>query len=77
MPIDNEQAATGDEQQTTPAERAFDLFDAGKLGEEALLAAIGVSRDGYLPTEAITHRALDAVEQGRLSEQGLVKLLGS
>ena len=73
---DHEQAATGDEQQTTPAERAFDLFDAGKLGEEALLAAIGVSRDGYVPTEAITHRALDAVEQGRLSEQGLVKLLG-
>jgi hypothetical protein len=74
---DHEQAATGDEQQTTPAERAFDLFDAGKLGEEALLAAIGVSRDGYVPTEAITHRALDAVQQGRLSEQGLVKLLGS
>ena len=62
--------------QPTPAERAFDLFDAGKIGEAALLAAVGVSRDGYMPSEAITHRALDAVEQGRLSEDGLVKLLG-
>lgn len=62
--------------QPTPAERAFDLFDAGKIGEAALLAAVGVSRSGYVPSEAITHRALDAVEQGRLSEDGLVKLLG-
>ncbi len=57
-------------------DRAFDLFDAGKLGEASLLAAVGVTRDGYVPSEAITHRALDAVEQGRLSEEGLVKLLG-
>jgi hypothetical protein len=71
-----EQAATSDDPQPSPADRAFDLFDAGKLGEAALLAAIGVSRDGYVPTEVITHRALDAVEQGRLSEPGLVKLLG-
>ena len=72
----NEHAANGEEQQPSPADRAFDLFDAGKLGEAGLLAAIGVSRDGYVPTEVITHRALDAVEQGRLSEAGLVKLLG-
>lgn len=65
-----------DHKQPTPADRAFDLFDAGKLGEAGLLAAVGVTRDGYVPTEAITHRALDAVEQGRLSEDGLVKLLG-
>ena len=60
----------------TAAERAFDLFDAGKLGEVGLLAALGVSRAGYVPSEAITHRALDAVETGRLGEGSLIKLLG-
>lgn len=61
--------------QLSPAERAFDLFDAGKLSEAGLLAAVGGSREGYVPSETITHRALDAVEQGRLSEAGLVSLL--
>jgi len=61
----------------TPAERAFDLLDAGKLGEADLLAAAGVTRDGYVPDEAITHRALDAVEHGRLIEAALIKLLGN
>ena len=49
------------------AERAFDLFDTGKIGEAGLMAAQGVSRQGYVPTEVIAHRALDAVEAGRLS----------
>ena len=60
----------------TAAERAFDLFDAGKLGEAGLLAALGVSRAGYVPTEATAHRALDAVEAGRLSEAALTQVLG-
>lgn len=58
------------------AERAFDLFEAGKIGEAGLMAALGVSREGYVPTEAIAHRALDAVEAGQLSENGLLKVLG-
>ena len=58
------------------AERAFDLFDAGKIGEAGLMAALGVSRQGYVPTEAIVHRALDAVEAGRLSETALTRVLG-
>lgn len=75
--VDNAGATRdADDAQPSAAERAFDLFDAGKLGEEGLLAAIGVSRDGYVPNDAITHRALNAVEKGRLSEGGLVKLLG-
>jgi hypothetical protein len=61
----------------TAAERAFDLFDAGKLGEAGLLAALGVSRAGYVPTEAMAHRALDAVEAGRLSEAALTRVLRS
>jgi len=64
-----------DDPQKSAADRAFDLFDAGKIGEAALLATVGVSRDGYVPSETITQRALDAVEQGRLTEEGLVKLL--
>lgn len=59
----------------TPTERAFDLFDAGKLTEAGLLAAVGVAREGYVPSKVITHRALNAVEQGRLSESGLIKLV--
>lgn len=59
------------------AERAFDLFDAGKIGEAGLLAALGVSRPGYVPTEAVAHRALDAVEAGRLSEAALTQVLGA
>ena len=73
---DTAPSSPADTPQRTPAERAFDLFDAGKLGEAGLLAAVGVSRDGYVPSETITHRALDAVELGRLSEAGLVQLLG-
>jgi hypothetical protein len=65
-----------DDPQKSPEERAFDLFEAGKIGEAALLAAVGVSRDGYVPSETITHRALDAVDQGRLSEDGLIKIIG-
>lgn len=59
------------------AERAFDLFDAGKIGEAGLMAALGVSRQGYVLTEAIAHRALDAVEAGRLSEAALTRVLGA
>ncbi|TQM92405.1 tyrosine-type recombinase/integrase [Roseinatronobacter monicus] len=61
----------------TAAERAFDLFDAGKITETALLAALGVGREGYAPSEALAHRALDGVEQGRLSETALTRVLGT
>ena len=60
----------------TLAERAFDLFDAGKLSEQALLAALGVSRPDYLPEQALSMRALSALEQGRMSEAGMVRVMG-
>jgi len=59
----------------TAAEKAFDLFDAGKLSELALLAAIGFSRDGYQLAEDLRLRALTAFEEERLSEDGLIKVL--
>jgi len=62
---------------TIAAAKAFELFDAGKIGEAALLAALGVSRSGYVATEAITVRALASVETGKLSEDGLIKVLGT
>lgn len=58
------------------AVKAFDLFDAGKLSESALLIALGVSRPGYDPSEDLRLRALTAFEAERLSEDGLVKVLG-
>jgi hypothetical protein len=40
------------------------LNDWVRIGEAGLLAALGVSRAGYVPTEAFLHRALDAVWLG-------------
>ena len=60
----------------TAAEKAFDLFDAGKLSETALLVALGVSRKGYELVEDLRLRALTAFEEERLSEDGLIKVLG-
>jgi integrase len=59
----------------TAAEKAFDLFDAGKLSEAALLAALGVSRDGFELVEDLRLRTLVGFEEERLSEDGLIKVL--
>lgn len=59
------------------AAKAFDMFDAGKIGEAALLAALGVSRQGYSATEAVTVRALASVEAGTLSEDALIRVLSA
>lgn len=56
-------------------DRLFDLFEAGKLSEETLLAVLGVDRDGYAPNELTTDRALRATENGFLGEAGLLKIL--
>jgi hypothetical protein len=58
------------------AAKAFDLFDAGKLGEAALLVALGVSRPDYALEEELRVRALSAFEQNRLGEDALIKILG-
>mgnify|MGYP000284792883 FL=1 len=58
------------------AVKAFDLFDAGKLSENALLIALGMSRAGYDLSEELRLRALTAFEKERLSEKGLTRLLG-
>lgn len=54
----------------------FELFEAETLPESGLLAALGVVRSEYMSNEHITRRVLKAIEGGRLSEAGLIKILG-
>jgi len=56
-------------------EKAFDLFDAGKLSEKALLIAVGAERSGFELAEDLRLRKLTAFEDGRLSEDAMIKLL--
>jgi integrase len=61
--------------QTSAHEKAFDLFDAGKLSEKALLIAVGAERSGFELAEDLRLRTLTAFEDGRLSEEAMIKLL--
>jgi hypothetical protein len=56
-------------------EKAFDLFDTGKLSEKALLIAVGAERSGFELAEDLRLRTLTAFEDGRLSEDAMIKLL--
>jgi len=71
-------AGTDTEQQGSRsiADKALDLFEAGKLSEEGLLAAPGVSHGGYVPDKGVSYRVLDAVNHGKLSEGALIRILG-
>jgi integrase len=55
--------------------KAFDLFDAGKMSETALLVAVGATRAGFELAEDLRLRTLGAFEEGRLSEEAMIKLL--
>ena len=57
------------------AEKAFDLFDEGKMSETALLVAVGAGRVGFELAEDLRVRTLQAFEEGRLSEDAMVQLL--
>ena len=60
---------------TSAHEKAFDLFDVGKLSEKALLIAVGAERSGFELAEDLRLRTLTAFEDGRLSEDAMIKLL--
>ena len=60
---------------TSAHEKAFDLFDGGKLSEKALLIAVGAERSGFELAEDLRLRTLTAFEDGRLSEDAMIKLL--
>ena len=60
---------------TSAHEKAFDLFDVGKLSEKALLITVGAERSGFELAEDLRLRTLTAFEDGRLSEDAMIKLL--
>ena len=60
---------------TSAHEKAFDLFDVGKLSEKALLIAVGAERSGFELAEDLRLRTLTAFEESRLSEDAMIKLL--
>ena len=62
---------------STVADKAFKMLFAGVLSEKALLAAVGVGQNDYTPTEHITMLALDAFEEDKLGEDGLMRILNS
>lgn len=53
----------------------FELLAEGHLDEEELLAALGVDRQGYLPTEEIKNCAYAAKVAGKIGKATLLKLL--
>ena len=55
--------------------KAFDLFDAGKMSETALIVAVGATRAGFELSEELRVRTLGAFEEDRLSEEAMIKLL--
>ena len=77
--IEPAQVAAATDQTAAPKasahEKAFDLFDAGKLSEKALLIAVGAERSGFELAEDLRLRKLTAFEDGRLSEDAMIKLL--
>ena len=60
---------------STVADKAFKMLFAGTLSEKALLAAAGVGQSNYAATEHIKILALDAFEEDKLSEDGLMRAL--
>ena len=52
------------------------MLSTGSLSEKSALAAIGTYQDTYSVGPDVRIKALELVEQGKLSEQGLIAILG-
>ena len=52
------------------------MLDRGLLTEGAALAVIGTHQDAYSVAPDIRIKALELVEEGKLSERGLIEVLG-
>src|SRR6056297_188500 len=63
------------EQGQSVAELAFNMLRSGSLDETALLAAIGVGRDGYVVTEEIAMLALAAKRDELIGGDSLLRIL--
>ncbi|MFU8864631.1 MAG: tyrosine-type recombinase/integrase [Rhodobacterales bacterium] len=60
---------------SSTAQFAFDMLSAGKLTQEQLLAAVGVSREGYTVTEEVAMLALQAKNADQIDGDTLLKIL--
>ena len=52
------------------------MLDKGLLTEKATLAVIGTHEESYTVATDVRIKALELVEHGKLSERGLVAILG-
>ena len=52
------------------------MLSNGALSEKSALAAIGTHQDAYSVAPDIRLKALELVEQDKLSERGLIAILG-
>jgi hypothetical protein len=54
----------------------LEMLSRGSLSEKSALAAIGTYQDAYSVGPDVRIKALELVEQGKLSERGLIAILG-
>ena len=52
------------------------MLRTGSLSEKSALAAIGTHQDAYSVAPDLRIKALELVEEGKLSERGLIAILG-
>ena len=52
------------------------MLSNGALSEKSALAAIGTHQDAYSVAPDVRLKALELVEEGKLSERGLITILG-
>ena len=71
--------ATSDEENVKNAQaslKALEMLGGGSLSEKSALAVIGTDQDAYSVAPDIRIKALELVEQDKLSERGLTAILG-
>ena len=64
------------DKQTEASLKALDMLEKGLLTEKATLAVIGTHEDSYSVASDVRIKALELVEAEKLSERGLVTILG-
>jgi hypothetical protein len=64
------------DKKTEASLKALDMLKKGLLTEKAALAVIGTYEENYTGTPDVRIKALELVEAKKLSERGLVAILG-
>ena len=64
------------DKKTEASLKALDMLNKGLLTEKAALAVIGTHDESYTVTPDVRIKALELVEVQKLSERGLVSILG-